>query len=404
MSQGILSRDSVEPVSVERWPTELPLLAFVTVAAAAIWILLFVSIIGFMYGLFIGAFFFLSHLGFVAHVRGSAVRLSPEQFPDLHARVEELAARAGLKRVPETYIMQAGGALNALATKFLRSHMLVLFSDLLEACGDNTAARDMIVGHELGHLKAGHLRWRWFLLPGFFVPFLGMAYSRAREYTCDRYGAALCGDRDAALVGLGILAAGGSHGHRVNIAALARQREHLDTGWMTIGTWLGTHPPLAHRIVALQPALSAGAPPLVKGPLRAIGILASVGVIAVFGAAFGVKKFLPVIQQALRQAQPRPPEGVTPVPAEQVEAATRTANDDLRRLADVVKQYVNDTGKLPEDADHLYDLWERAHPDEPELVDPFDGLLYGYVVKSGRYQLWSTGPDAVSGTEDDIFY
>ena len=28
---------------------------------------------------------------------------------------------------------------------------------LLDACGDDTAARDMVIGHEIGHLKAGHL-------------------------------------------------------------------------------------------------------------------------------------------------------------------------------------------------------------------------------------------------------
>ena len=69
-----------------------------------------------------------------------------------------------------------------------------------------------------------------------------------------------------------------------------------------------------------------------------------------------------------------------------------------------MKQYANDTGTLPEDAVHLYDLWEQSHPDEPVPVDPFDGQFYGYEVKAGRYSLWSPGPDAVGGTEDDIFY
>ena len=234
-------------VRVERWPTETLLLVLVTLASAAIWVSLAVSIIGLVYVVLLGIFFFGTHLIFVAHVRGSGVRVGPEQFPDLHRRIEELGGRLKMAKLPEVYILQAGGVLNALATSFLRSRFLVLFSDLLDACGDDAAARDMIVGHELGHIRAGHLRWKWFLLPGLLVPFLGTAYSRAREYTCDRYGVALCGDRRGALRGLAILAAGAVHGPRLNMKALVEQRESLNTGWMTIGTWLGTHPPISRR-------------------------------------------------------------------------------------------------------------------------------------------------------------
>jgi Zn-dependent protease with chaperone function len=200
------------------------------------------------------------HLGFVSHVRGNAVRLGPDQFPELHERVTLLAQRMGLERVPEAYLMQAGGSLNAFATRFLRSNMIVLFSDLLEQCGDNEAARDMIIAHELGHIRAGHLRWRWLIAPSLIVPFLGMALSRAREYTCDRIGAAGAGDRDGALLGLTILAAGGRYAPLVNREAFVAQRAAFATGWMTIGEWLSSHPPLAKRMVAIDPSLGVGRP------------------------------------------------------------------------------------------------------------------------------------------------
>jgi Zn-dependent protease with chaperone function len=125
--------------------------------------------------------------------------------------VERVARRIGLDETPDTYLMQSGGALNAFATRFLGLDLVVLYADLLDACGDNAAARDMIIAHELGHVRAGHLKGHWFLLPAMLVPFLGTALSRAREYTCDRYGAAGAGDREGALLGLTILAAGGKH-------------------------------------------------------------------------------------------------------------------------------------------------------------------------------------------------
>jgi hypothetical protein len=43
--------------------------------------------------------------------------------------------------------------------------MIVLYSDSLEACGDDTAARDVIIAQELGHISAGHVRSHWFLMP-----------------------------------------------------------------------------------------------------------------------------------------------------------------------------------------------------------------------------------------------
>jgi Zn-dependent protease with chaperone function len=136
------------PLHVPRWPTERPLQVLVILAAIAIWVALAVSLIGLAYACVLAVFFFLAHVAFITHLRGSAVRLGPEQMPELHQRVVALSERIGLRPVPDAYLVQAGGALNALATKFLRANFIVLFSDLLEACGDNADARDFIIAHE----------------------------------------------------------------------------------------------------------------------------------------------------------------------------------------------------------------------------------------------------------------
>ncbi len=268
-------------IQVEPWPTERPLAVVVGLFSALIWILLAVSIVGLIYVLALGLFFFFAHVIFIAHVRGNAVRLGPNQFPDLYASVENLSRRMGFEKIPEAYLMQAGGVLNALATKFLRSNMIILFSDLIEACGENQAARDMIVGHELGHLKRGHLKWIWFFLPGRMVLFLGQAWSRAREYTCDRYGFAAAGNREGALLGLAILAAGAERGPHVNFEALARQVEGINTGWMTLGTWLATHPPISKRFIALDEGLRPSGYEPGNGVLRACAILGGVYVVPI---------------------------------------------------------------------------------------------------------------------------
>ena len=151
--------------------------------------------------------------------------------------------------------MQGGGVLNAFATRFIGSDIVVLYTDLIEACGDDEAARDMIIAHELGHLHCGHVRWNFLIAPAMIVPFLSGALSRAREYTCDRYGRAGAGSAEGAALGLTILAAGGRLARRVDRRVLMSQHSALNTGWMTLGQWLSTHPPLVKRIAQVDPSL-----------------------------------------------------------------------------------------------------------------------------------------------------
>jgi Zn-dependent protease with chaperone function len=293
---------SHDRIAVARWPSERPLFLVALLVSLALWLVAIMSVVGLFYAVIFGVLFFVMHLAFVAHVRGSAVRLGPDQFPDLHAAIERIAQRMGLDPVPDAYLMQAGGALNAFATRFLRRHIVVLFSDLLEACGENTGARDMIIAHELGHVRAGHLRWHWVLLPANLIPFLSQALSRAREYTCDRYGLAGAGSTDQALLGLAILSAGAKHGPLVNRQAFVSQRSFLNSGWMTIGTWLATHPPLSQRMVALDPTLAGSTRLRSTGALRAAAILGLILLPVGLAGWMGASKFSRLMEETKRKA------------------------------------------------------------------------------------------------------
>jgi Zn-dependent protease with chaperone function len=388
-------------VRVERWPTELLLLFAVVVASAGIWLLLAISIIGIVYAALLAAFFFLTHVAFVAYVRGSAVRLGPDQFPELHRRVEELAQRAGLKETPAAYLMQAGGSLNAFATKLFRSRMIVLFSDLLDACGTDEGARDFIVGHEIGHIRAGHLNWMWLILPGMVVPFLGGAYSRARERTCDRYGAALSGDTPGALRGLTVLAAGGQRAPHVNLEAWARQRTDLDTGWMTLAYWLAGYPPLCERVALLDPALGPGGR-RVRGPARGFAILFVFALVPVAAASFAINKIAPAFRQAMAEVgRANPTASYRPGAAAAVQQVT--IERDTMALAGLAQAVLARDGALPADDVALYEAWTRERPGTDLPLDPFDGARYGYEAHAdGSFVLWSSGPDGESDTDDDI--
>jgi hypothetical protein len=239
-------------LAVERWPGELLLFAVCVALSALIWGLLIMSQVGLVYALQILTFVLLAQALAVGHVRANGVRVAPDQFPEIFAAVTRISRQLGLDNAPETYVVQQGGVLNALARRFIGSNILVLNAELLDACADSDATRDMFLGREIGRICAGHLRWEWFIFPSRLVPFFGQALARARQYTSDRYGLAAAGNLENALNALSILAAGGSGAARLNRHALARQARDLDGFWMSAGQVYASHPPLSRRMAALD--------------------------------------------------------------------------------------------------------------------------------------------------------
>lgn len=152
--------------------------------------------------------FIVSHFLLRAYIYGHFVLVGPEQFPHLHQMVVEGAAAVNLREVPKTFVFNSGGLINAFALRLIGGRYVWLTSALIDA--DTDAQVRFVIGHELGHHAAGHIDWRRSLLrfPGYVVPFLGAAYLRSREYTCDRVGAYLAQDLDAARSALQVLACG----------------------------------------------------------------------------------------------------------------------------------------------------------------------------------------------------
>jgi Zn-dependent protease with chaperone function len=206
-----------------------------------------------MYGLvfsFVGLFVHGLALG---RVRGNAVRVSEKQFPQLHRLAAAHARKLGLKQVPTVYVMESGGLLNAFATRFLGRDFVIVYSDVLElALAQGEAAVGFIVGHELAHVWRGHLKHRWLTLPGRFMPYLGAAYSRACEYTCDRIGA-YC-QPEGAISGLLALAAGKQLHAHVDVKEYAAQAVSDQGFWIRRAELMSSHPLLTKRVAALLKA------------------------------------------------------------------------------------------------------------------------------------------------------
>ena len=278
---------------------EVPLRVSLLVIGMTLWLVFILSVVGLAYGILLGLFFFFAHMSLIAHLRGSSIKLGPNQMPELYGRVVELSRRIGLKKVPDVYLRQSGGLLNAFATRFGKARFVVLFSELVHACGDNPNALDFIIAHELGHIHRGHLNLRWLYAPALFIPFLGSAYSRACEYTCDRYGFQAPKDPDRGLDGLCILAAGPQFASAVNRQAFAAQDRDLNTAFMKLGEWFATHPPLAVRIAALASNLKGARASSMRANLGALLMASLIFVLPIGLGAVVVKSMIDDVQKKI---------------------------------------------------------------------------------------------------------
>ncbi|HVY38295.1 MAG TPA: M48 family metallopeptidase [Polyangia bacterium] len=296
--------------------------------SAIAWIVICVSVIGLAYSLLVAVGVLMAHALLLARVTGNGVRVSSTQLPEIWQKVQEASRKLGLAAPPEVYVVQAGGLLNAFATKLLSRRFVILYSDLLDAC-DLTASGepnelDFVIGHEIGHLAAGHLAWQWFLLPSRIIPLLGPAYSRAREYTCDLCGHAATDSLEASSRALAILAAGGRAGRRVNLDAFVEQAGDTGRFWMAIYELNATHPFLSKRVAALRAAKgfatrAAARRPVLAYPLAPVLRIAAFGpgvivLLATYAAIFAsvptLKKYFMQQQQKAAAAQFQlPPDG-----------------------------------------------------------------------------------------------
>lgn len=186
--------------------------------------------------------------------RVNGVKMSPTQFPEGYRMVQEAAARFGMATAPDAYVVLGNGQINAFASGHGFRRYVVVYSDLFEISG---AAREpdalaFIIGHEVGHIAAGHASyWRqlgMFLVP--FLPILGNSLIRSQEYTADNHG--YCNRPQGASAAMGTLAAGKYLNSVVQFDEMA-DRAAQERGffvWMVNAT--SSHPVLTWRMWALR--------------------------------------------------------------------------------------------------------------------------------------------------------
>lgn len=213
---------------------------------------LIISLVGIPYliGLLIASVFL--HGLMVGNILNNGVKLTEKQFPNIYARVIEMCRRMEIKKIPDVYIIQSDGILNAFASRFFGRNFVVLYSDIVELeYMEGSDELDFVIAHELAHIKRKHVS-QYLIMPALWLPYLGSAYSRACEFTCDRMAAFYTGKPQSAVYGLAILAVGKELYRKINIADYLLTYHNGGGFFRSLSRILSTHPPLPVRIKEVE--------------------------------------------------------------------------------------------------------------------------------------------------------
>ncbi|MGB3301715.1 MAG: M48 family metallopeptidase [Gordonia sp. (in: high G+C Gram-positive bacteria)] len=250
-----------------RHPWELPVLAVgillaIATYAIVVWLVILTGISQwYLFALALPLLVFGARGLNYARMRVSAVQLSPTQFPEGYRMLVESAARYGLEYVPDGYVMNGNGAINAFASGHGFRRYVVIYSDLFEVGGRarSPEALEFVIGHEVGHIAAGHVSyWRQLLSTVIMaIPFLGPLLSRAQEYTADNYGYYTRPDGGHAAIG--VMSSGKYLLSALDFDQFADRATHDKGFFVTLANAMSSHPVLTWRAAALRDRTRAGA-------------------------------------------------------------------------------------------------------------------------------------------------
>ncbi|MEV0463580.1 M48 family metallopeptidase [Nocardia tengchongensis] len=239
---------------------EIPLLVIVIVATVLAYLFALLLLLSGVSGQIVLVLVFAPLLVYLgrgmnyAAQRVNGVKMSPTQFPEGFRMVQEAAARFGMATVPDAYVVTGNGQINAFASGHGFRRYVVVYSDLFEISGAarNPEALAFIIGHEVGHIAAGHVSyWRqlgMFLAP--FLPILGNSLIRSQEYTADNHG--FCNRPQGAATAMQTLAAGKYLNNLVGFDEMADRAPQEKGFFVWIVNAMASHPVLTWRMSALR--------------------------------------------------------------------------------------------------------------------------------------------------------
>ncbi len=181
----------------------------------------------------------------LAQLRGSAIEISDQQFPQIHACAQTIAMRLGMTETPLIFLVE-GNTLNAAAARVAGRQVVILVDDVVDACTRSGDARTLtfILAHELAHHRLGHTK--------FFRSQIALLFRKLRrldEFSCDAVANQITGDPAASAKALIVLLAGPQMLPYLNISKLIEQTcDVADDKYSKKAEKTMSHPLLLRRI------------------------------------------------------------------------------------------------------------------------------------------------------------
>lgn len=193
--------------------------------------------------------------------RAMSIRITPKNFPDIYERVELYAKRLGMKKVPEVYIIQQNGILNAFSAFIIRKQYIEIFADIFEIAYREHQDLDSIsfvIAHEMAHIHYKHATFGYSfkILLSNMIPILSSTASRAREYSCDRLAQKLTGN-DGIEAMFSLMA--GKHLYKmVDKEDYLEYAKSVKGIFIWVANLVADHPIMTKRIIALEKGEGSG--------------------------------------------------------------------------------------------------------------------------------------------------
>ncbi|MBQ8778144.1 MAG: M48 family metallopeptidase [Alistipes sp.] len=214
----------------------------------------------------------------LVELKGSDFHVTRESCPELYELVRDVADTLNVDDFPEIYT-EWGYAINAYTTGFKEQTLLVLNSGAVDLLNDTQLK--YIVGHEMGHIKSGHVLYH--MMAQLFSTMIGMVplgetlltpiqyallyWNRMSEFTADRAGLLACQDKDEAIKSI-IKMAGVpmKYFDRLDEKSFIKQAEEFeklnsgiaDSAIRTISIMASTHPWTVYRAGELLKWIASG--------------------------------------------------------------------------------------------------------------------------------------------------
>ena len=194
-----------------------------------------------------------------ASLKGSSVKVSKNNFPEVYQVLENVKFRLDYHKDVDVYITE-GGSINSVLYKFFQTKFILVNSDVIDSMcsSENKAELVWLIGRFIGALKAKHLKLTVLALIVNSIQqlkvfnLLLLPYERATQYSGDQIGMALSNSLEDSISAFDKLMVGKDIAHQVQLKGLLEQSAQLHgTFFGFLAKALSTHPHMTDRYLNL---------------------------------------------------------------------------------------------------------------------------------------------------------